>query len=357
MTTFDLSALPKAELHLHIEGTLEPSMAFELAARNGITLPYASVDELEAHYRFENLQSFLDLYYATLAVLRTEEDFAELTAAYLRRAAAQGVRHAEVFFDPQAHVARGVPIEAVIDGIEGGFEDARRGSGSTGSPGVSVGSDASAGAGMSGGLILSFLRDRPVEEAHDTLTSAMSRADLLLGVGLDSAELGHPAAPFAPVYDRARAAGLHAVAHAGEEGPPESVWQALDELHVERVDHGIRSIEDPTLVERLAADRIPLTVCPLSNARLHAVASLAEHPMRRLADAGVIVTINSDDPAYFGGYIADNFEAIRQALGYAPADMEQFARHSIDASFASLERKRGLHAEVDAWRRSAEAGA
>jgi adenosine deaminase len=267
-------------------------------------------------------------------VLRTEDDFAELTIAYLRRASAQGVRHAEVFFDPQAHVARGVPIEAVIDGIVAGFADAAR--------------DAQRDA-ISGGLILCFLRDRPVDDAHETLTAAMSRADLLLGVGLDSAEVGHPAAPFAPVYDRARAAGLHTVAHAGEEGPPSSIWQALDVLRVERVDHGIRAIEDARLVERLAEDRIPLTVCPLSNLRLHAVASPEQHPLMRLADAGVVVTINSDDPAYFGGYMADNVAAISAALHIEPQQLEQFARNSIEASFAAQERKRELLGEIDEW--------
>lgn len=336
MSTDGYATLPTAELHLHIEGTLEPQLAFELAARNGISLPYASVDDLEAHYRFENLQSFLDLYYSTMDVLRTEDDFAELTIAYLRRASAQGVRHAEVFFDPQAHVARGVPIEAVIDGIVAGFADAARGM------------DAQRDT-ITGGLILCFLRDRPVDDAHATLTAAMSRADLLLGVGLDSAEVGHPAAPFAPVYDRARAVGLHTVAHAGEEGPPSSIWQALDVLRVERVDHGIRAIEDARLVERLVEDRIPLTVCPLSNLRLHAVASLDEHPLMRLADAGVVVTINSDDPAYFGGYMADNVTAIAAALHIERQQLEQFARNSVEASFASQERKRELRREIDEW--------
>jgi len=336
MSTDGYATLPTAELHLHIEGTLEPQLAFELAARNGISLPYASVDDLEAHYRFENLQSFLDLYYSTMDVLRTEDDFAELTIAYLRRASAQGVRHAEVFFDPQAHVARGVPIEAVIDGIVAGFADAARGM------------DAQRDT-ITGGLILCFLRDRPVDDAHETLTAAMNRADLLLGVGLDSAEVGHPAAPFAPVYDRARAAGLHTVAHAGEEGPPSSIWQALDVLRVERVDHGIRAIEDAQLVERLVEDRIPLTVCPLSNLRLHAVASLDEHPLMRLADAGVVVTINSDDPAYFGGYMADNVTAIAAALHIERQQLEQFARNSVEASFASQERKRELRREIDEW--------
>ncbi|WP_308466654.1 adenosine deaminase family protein [Rathayibacter soli] len=364
-TTPDLLTLPKAELHLHIEGTLEPEFAFTLAARNGVALPFASVAELAEHYRFDNLQSFLDLYYATMNVLRTEDDFAELTLAYLTRAAAQGVRHAEIFFDPQAHTQRGVPIEAVIDGIAAGFADAARGpdpaAGAANVGSANAGSANDPAAELTGGLILSFLRDRPVEEADATLTSALGRTaltgrDLLLGVGLDSAEVGHPPHPFAPVYDRARAEGLHTVAHAGEEGPPSYVWEALDVLRVERVDHGIRSIDDPQLVARLAHDRTPLTICPLSNVRLHAVPSLAEHPLLRLAEAGVVVTLNSDDPAYFGGYVGDNFTASQNALGFDTAQAVQFARNSIEACFAPLQRKAQLSAEIDRWVAARAAG-
>ena len=326
-----LFALPKAELHLHIEGTLEPDLAFELAGRNGVDLPYASVEELAAQYDFSDLQSFLDLYYATRAVLRTEEDFAELTRRYLRTAAAQGVRHVELFFDPQAHVSRGVPIEAVVDGISGALAEAER------------------DLGVSGGLILCFLRDQPVESADAVLTAALTRPERLLGVGLDSAEVGYPPELFADVFSRAKDAGLHAVAHAGEEGPPSYIVQALDLLGVERIDHGIRAAEDPDLLARLAADGIPLTVCPLSNVRLRTVPDLSAHPLLRLDAAGVRVTVNSDDPAYFGGYVGDNYLAIRDALGVTAEQAERFARTSIDASFATAERKGELQAEVDAW--------
>ena len=327
-----LIALPKAELHLHIEGTLEPDLAFELAGRNGVDLPYATVEELAAQYDFSDLQSFLDLYYATMAVLRTEDDFAELTRRYLRTAAAQGVRHAELFFDPQAHVARGIPIEAVVDGIGGALAEAER------------------DLGMSGGLILCFLRDQPVESADAVLSAALTRPERLLGVGLDSAEVGYPPELFAGVFARAKDAGLHAVAHAGEEGPPSYIVQALDLLGVERVDHGIRAAEDQGLMARLAADGVPLTVCPLSNVRLRTVPDLSAHPLLRLDAAGVRVTVNSDDPAYFGGYIGDNYLAIRDALGVTAEQAERFARTSIDASFATPERKAELQAEVDAWR-------
>ncbi|MGH1522713.1 adenosine deaminase [Leifsonia sp. L25] len=327
-----LLTVPKAELHLHIEGTLEPDLAFELAGRNGVDLPYASVEELAAQYDFSDLQSFLDLYYATMAVLRTEDDFAELTRRYLRTAAAEGVRHAELFFDPQAHVSRGVPIEAVVDGISAALAEAER------------------DAGMSGGLILCFLRDQPVESADAILSAALTRPERLLGVGLDSAEVGYPPELFTDVFARAKDAGLHAVAHAGEEGPPSYIVQALDLLGVERVDHGIRAAEDPELMARLAADGIPLTVCPLSNVRLRTVPDLSAHPLLRLDAAGVRVTVNSDDPAYFGGYIGDNYLAIRDALGVTTEQAERFARTSIDASFATAERKAELQAEVDAWR-------
>lgn len=328
-----LLALPKAELHLHIEGTLEPDLAFELAARNGISLPYASVDELAAQYEFENLQSFLDLYYATMDVLRTADDFAELTRRYLRRASAQGVRHVEFFFDPQAHVARGVRIEEVVDGIGAALDEAER------------------DLGITSGLILCFLRDEPVESAERILNAGLTRTDRIIGVGLDSAEVGYPPSLFEGVYRRAREAGLRVVAHAGEEGPAGYVVEALDLLGVERVDHGIRSIEDPALLERLAAERIALTVCPLSNLRLRAVPVLADHPLHRLDEAGVRVTINSDDPAYFGGYVGDNFIAVRDALGLTADQAARYARNSIEASFAGDARKAELLEELEAWRR------
>ncbi|WP_308250171.1 adenosine deaminase [Sphaerisporangium fuscum] len=327
----ELLQLPKAELHLHIEGTLEPELAFELADRNRVDLPFASVDDLRSRYSFENLQSFLDLYYATMAALRTEDDFADLARAYVARAAAQGVRHAEVFFDPQAHARRGVPIEAVIDGLSAGLAAAGREH------------------GVTGGLIMCFLRDLPVEDAEATLTSALPRAGALLGVGLDSAEVGNPPGRFAGVFRRAREAGLRTVAHAGEEAPAAYIWEALDVLGVERVDHGIRAVDDPRLLERLAADRVPLTVCPLSNLRLRAVGSLAEHPLARLLEAGVVATVNSDDPAYFGGYAGDNFAAAAEALGLGLETAELLARNSVEASFVPAERAAELLAEIDAW--------
>ena len=332
LTDDALNSLPKAELHLHIEGTLEPELAFELAARNGIDLPYATVEELSAQYDFDDLQSFLDLYYATMAVLRTREDFAELTRRYLRRAHAQGVRHAELFFDPQAHTSRGVAFDDVVDGIGDALDEAER------------------DLGMSGGLILCFLRDQPVDSAEEALTAGLRRTDRIVGVGLDSAEVGYPPSLFEGVYARARAAGLHAVAHAGEEGPPAYVREALDLLHAERIDHGIRSIEDPELVARLAEERIPLTVCPLSNVRLQATPDLRDHPLHRLDAAGVRVTVNSDDPAYFGGYVGQNFAAVRDALGLSADQARRFARTSIEASFASDARKAELLAELDGWR-------
>jgi adenosine deaminase len=327
-----LFSLPKAELHLHIEGTLEPDLAFELAARNGIRLPYATVDDLRKQYDFSDLQSFLDLYYETLDVLRTEADFAELTRRYLATAAAQGVRHVEPFFDPQAHTNRGVALETVLDGMTAALDESER------------------DLGVTSGIILSFLRDRPVEEAEATLTTALDRSERIIAVGLDSAEVGHPPALFENVFARARDAGLHAVAHAGEEGPPAYIVEALDLLKVERIDHGIRSSEDPELVDRLARERIPLTICPLSNVRLRTVPELAAHPLRRLDAAGVLVTINSDDPAYFGGYVGDNFIAVRDALDMTEQDARRYARNSITASFASVQRKTQLLAELDAWR-------
>ena len=329
--TPDLFTLPKAELHLHIEGTLEPDLAFELADRNGVTLPYESVEHLASRYSFTDLQSFLDLYYATMDVLRTEDDFAELTRRYLRRATAQGVRHAEIFFDPQAHVSRGVPFEAVVDGIGAALAEAARDQ------------------DLSGGLILCFLRDRPVAEAEQTLTRALGRVDTLIGVGLDSAEVGYPPSLFAGVFERARAAGLHAVAHAGEEGPASYISDALDLLEAERIDHGIRAIDDPGLVELLAREEVALTVCPLSNVRLRAVPDLAAHPLRRLMDAGVRVTVNSDDPAYFGGYIGDNFVAVQDALDLDALDMMRLAQNSVESAFAPLDRKVALLHEIDGW--------
>lgn len=327
-----LFALPKAELHLHIEGTLEPDLVFELAGKNGLSLPYTSVEELAAQYDFDDLQSFLNLYYATMDVLRTESDFAELTRRYLTTAASQGVRHVELFFDPQAHTARGVRIETVIDGISSALDEAER------------------DLGISGGIILSFLRDEPVESADMILNAGLSRREKLIGVGLDSAEVGYPPSLFQDVFAKAKDEGLHVVAHAGEEGPASYIREALDLLGAERIDHGIRAVDDPELVARLADEQIALTMCPLSNLRLRTIATLDEHPMLRLDAAGVRVTINSDDPAYFGGYVGDNFTAVRDALGVTAEQAERFARTSIEASFASNDRKAELLSEVDAWR-------
>jgi adenosine deaminase len=323
--------LPKAELHLHIEGTLEPEMVFALAAKSDIPLPWASVDELRGLYSFSDLQSFLDLYYAGMAVLQTEDDFAELAGAYLARASEQGVRHVEMFFDPQAHTSRGIAIDTVIDGLLRALATAH----ST--------------TGITGGLILCFLRDQPVADAMATLESVAARSSDLLGVGLDSAEVGYPPRLFEAVFARARDLGLHVVAHAGEEGPPAYVWEALDLLKVERVDHGVRSLEDPALVERLRSERIPLTVCPLSNVRLGGVESLDLHVLPAMLEAGLVVTINSDDPAYFGGYINDNYTAVAKALALDSEQLRAVAAFSVEASFLDADAKAELLAEIAAW--------
>jgi adenosine deaminase len=325
--------LPKAELHLHIEGTLEPEMVFQLATSNAVELPWGSIDELKSLYSFTDLQSFLNLYYACMAVLRTEDDFALLAQAYLTRAHQQGVRHVEMFFDPQAHTSRGVDINTVIDGLLRGLNAA------------------GSATGITGGLILCFLRDEPVADALATLESVAHRSTDLLGVGLDSAEVGYPPSLFVEVFDRARDLGLHVVAHAGEEGPPAYVWEALDLLKVERVDHGVRSLEDPALVERLRAERIPLTVCPLSNVRLGVVSALGDHSLPAMLEAGLVVTLNSDDPAYFGGYLADNFDAVAAAFSLSDDDLRLVAANSVEASFLPQDNKDALRAEIAAWSR------
>lgn len=311
----DLARLPKAELHLHIEGTLEPELAFALAERNGITLPYANVEALRAAYQFSNLQSFLDLYYQMTSVLRTERDFEELAAAYLKRAKAQNVLHAEIFFDPQAHMQRGIPFETAIDGLWSAF------------------SRSAQDFGVTTKLIMCFLRDLPERSAMETLECALPFQERIVAVGLDSAEAGNPPAKFQSVFDRARACGFLAVAHAGEEGPPAYVWEALDVLKVSRVDHGVRSLEDPRLVERLRTVRVPLTVCPLSNVRLHVVPSLEAHPLKRMLEAGLAATVNSDDPAYFGGYAGENYERVTDALQLSDDQVVQLAQNSFDAAF------------------------
>ena len=303
---------PKAELHLHIEGTLEPELVVELARRNRIELPSFDVEAIKARYDFANLQSFLDIYYENMAVLRTEQDFYDLAAAYLRRAHSQGVRQAEIFFDPQAHTGRGVPLEVVFAGLTAALKD---------SP-------------VSASLILCFLRDQGAEEAERVLRAALPYREQFIGVGLDSAEVGYPPSLFRRVFDIAAVEGLHRVAHAGEEGGPDYVWEALDVLRVSRVDHGIRAMEDPALVARLRDERIPLTVCPLSNVRLRAVPSIRDHILPAMLDEGLLVTVNSDDPAYFGGYVEDNYRVLRDELGMTEDQLDRLARNSFEAAFS-----------------------
>jgi adenosine deaminase len=307
--------LPKAELHLHIEGTLEPEMAFALARRHGVKLKYPSVEALRAAYDFSDLQSFLDVYYEGAAVLRDAEDFHALTLAYLRRAKADGVVHAEIFCDPQTHTARGVPMGAVLEGIAGGLREGER------------------TLGITSRLIVCFLRHVSEEEALRTFEQALPYRGLFHGVGLDSSERGHPPSKFQRVFARARAEGLRAVAHAGEEGPPEYIREALDLLKVERIDHGVRCLEDPELVARLRAEAIPLTVCPLSNVKLRVFPDIARHNIKRLLEAGLCVTINSDDPAYFGGYVLDNYVACATGLDFSEKQLSQVAENSLHASW------------------------
>lgn len=330
----DLNALPKAELHIHIEGSLQPELALAFAARNGVTLPWGSAEELCRQYEFEDLQSFLDVYYAVLGAVQNEQDFFDLTAAYLDVAAAQGVRHVDLFFDPQAHTTRGVPLRTVIAGISRALDDAR------------------SRLDVTSTLVMCFLRDRDPAEALELLDELAADAALLAritAVGLDSAESPYPPRLFTDVYARARALGLRAVAHAGEEGPPSYIVEALDLLQVERVDHGVRVLEDPALVARLVEERLPLTVCPFSNVRLRVVTELSQHPILSMLDAGLRVTVNSDDPAYFGGYVGDNFVALREELGLTDEQAAILAVNSIDGSFAPDERKAELRARVTEW--------
>jgi len=326
-----IEGLPKAELHVHIEGTFEPALMFEIANRHGIALPYASVADLAAAYEFGNLQEFLDLYYQGMNVLITEQDFYDLTSAYLQRARAQNVLHTEIFFDPQAHTARGVAFATVLDGISRALDDGRK------------------KLGINSRLIMCFLRDKSAAEAEATLDQALAHTDRIIGVGLDSAEVGHPPAKFRDVFARARAAGLRAVAHAGEEGPAAYVWQALDELGVERIDHGNRALDDDALVERLAREGIALTMCPLSNLRLRVIDDMRQNPLRALMERGVRVTINSDDPAYFGGYVNENYLAVQEALSLSKAELAAIARTSFAASFLDQAEKDALMAQVDAY--------
>jgi len=331
MTTPD-STLPKAELHLHIEGTLEPELILALAARNGITLPHPTLAELREQYEFTDLQSFLNLYYANMAVLVTEADFADMTRAYLGRARDAGVRHAEIMFDPQAHLVRGVPLTTSLAGI------------------ASALADSEAEFGVSTELIAAFLRDESEESALAVLEELIAMDAPIIGIGLDSAEVGNPPSKFVRLFDRARGAGLRLVAHAGEEGPSSYVWDTLDLLKAERIDHGIRCLDDAALVSRLAAERMPLTVCPLSNVRLRAVDTLAEHPLPSMLAAGLNVSVNSDDPAYFGGYVDGNFTALTAEFGFSPDELATLAGNSIRSSFATDARKAELLAELRLWR-------
>ncbi|EGD58321.1 adenosine deaminase [Novosphingobium nitrogenifigens DSM 19370] len=310
-----ITGLPKAELHLHIEGSLEPELMFALAGRNGLSLPYADVEAVRAAYAFSNLQDFLDIYYAGAAVLLTRQDFHDLAMAYFDRAVADGVVHAEIMFDPQTHTARGVPFAFVIEGL------------------LSAMAEAQERHGITSALIMSFLRHLSEEEAFATLAEAESWLDRIAAVGLDSSEVGHPPEKFARVFAAAAAKGLKRVAHAGEEGPPAYVHAALDVLHVDRIDHGNRALEDADLVERLVGEGMTLTVCPLSNLKLCVVDTLDHHPIDRMLALGLHATVNSDDPAYFGGYVADNYRAIARARGLSRADLAQLARNSLTGSF------------------------
>ncbi len=326
-----LNGLPKAELHVHIEGTLEPEMMFEIARRNGVSLKYGSVEEVRGAYEFPNLQIFLDLYYEGMKVLLYERDFYELTLAYLHKAASQGVRHAEIFFDPQAHTDRGVPFGTVVSGIHEALIDSER------------------RLGVSSHLILCFLRHLSADDAMRTLHEALPYKEWIIGVGLDSSEVGHPPQDFKAVFDNAARHGFLKVAHAGEEGPPQYIWQALDDLGAVRIDHGVRCMEDPELVKRLREEQVPLTVCPLSNVRLHVFPSLEEHPVKRMLGEGLCVTVNSDDPAYFGGYAADNLLAVRDGLGFTREEFRQVAENSLKASFLGESEKKRLLGELTSY--------
>jgi adenosine deaminase len=326
----DPGALPKAELHLHIEGTLEPEMMFELATRNHVPLPYSDVESVKRAYVFSDLQSFLDIYYRSCAVLVTERDFYELTLAYLERARADGVRHAEIFFDPQTHTARGIDFGTVVKGITRALEEGGR-------------------LGISSRLIMCFVRHLSEADASATLEESLPYADLITAVGLDSGEVGNPPEKFQRVFERAARHGYRVVAHAGEEGPPDYIWQALDLLGAERIDHGVRCLEDPRLTDRLVAEQVPLTVCPFSNIRLRVFDTLEHHPLARMLERGLCVTINSDDPSYFGGYVGENFTGTQAALRLSDDALVKMARNSFDASFIDDAAKTAYRAELDAY--------
>ena len=324
-----IRVVPKTELHVHVEGTLEPELMFELAERNRVAIPFPDIEAVRAAYRFDDLQSFLDLYYQGAAVLRTDEDFDDLLSAYLRRATADGVSHAEIFFDPQTHTERGLAFPVFMDGFRAAIARAER------------------ELGITADLILCFVRHLGPEAAAETLTLAESHLEGVVAVGIDSTEIGHPPEAFADVYRRARSLGLRATAHAGEEGPATYIRRALDTLGADRIDHGIHAVDDPELLKRLADERTPLTVCPISNVRIKQFERMADHVLPQLMDAGVLVTINSDDPAYFGGYVADNYQAVADAFDLSAADVVTLARGSIEASFLPDARKGRLLGEVD----------
>jgi adenine deaminase len=324
-----IKRLPKCELHIHIEGSLEPELMFALARRNGIRLPYPSVEALRQAYQFRNLQDFLDIYYQGMSVLITEQDFYDLAFAYLERARADNVRHVEMFFDPQGHTSRGIAFATVVGGLHRAIIDAGR------------------ELGVRASLIMCFLRHLDEADAERTLDSALAFKDRIVGVGLDSSEAGNPPSKFKHVFGRAREAGFFLSAHAGEEGPPSYVWEALDVLGVERIDHGIRSMEDQALVGRLAREGVPLTVCPLSNLRLRVVDDLAHHPLRRMLDKGLVATVNSDDPAYFGGYVNQNYHAVSDALRLGRDEIAAIVRNGIRASLMTLPEKNKALAEID----------
>ena len=329
------AAAPKAELHVHIEGTLEPELIFMLAQRNGVSLPYASVEALRDAYAFTDLQSFLDIYYAGASVLQTAEDFHDMTAAYVERARADGVVHAEIFFDPQTHTVRGITLDTMLTGIESALAEAQQVD------------------GFSSRLILCFLRHLPEDDALEIYQAALPfferYAHRLIGIGLDSSELGHPPAKFARVFALARERGLQLVAHAGEEGPPAYIHEALDVLQVHRIDHGVRSVEDPFLIARLARDQIALTVCPLSNTKLKVFGEMSEHTLKHMLTAGVAVTVNSDDPAYFGGYVNANYAAVAQALELDDDDLYRIIRNGFAASFIDEAQRAALIGRLDAY--------
>ncbi len=329
-----IEGLPKAELHIHIEGSLEPELMFELAMRNNVPLRFRSVEEVRRAYEFTDLQSFLDIYYEGAGVLVKEQDFYDMTWAYLSKARSQNVRYTEIFFDPQTHTDRGVSFETVVNGIHGALVDAER------------------ELGLASKLIMCFLRHLSAEAAAQTLKQALPFRDWIVAVGLDSSEIGHPPEKFAAVFDQARQSGFDAVAHAGEEGPPEYIWQALDLLKVSRIDHGVRCVEDTRLVERLAAEQTPLTVCPLSNVKLRVFDSMEQHNLKELLGLGLCATVNSDDPAYFGGYMTENFLAVHKALDLDRNELYRLARNSFGAAFLDKPAKQKLIEELDGYMKS-----